>query len=167
MKKRLIIDLASLPESGKGFAGELPPGIFDLPAGDAQPTGPLVYDLWAQRFGSELLLTGALAAPFEFTCVRTLHPFIQTMRVEQAAISLEILHEGDLDVTDALREEVLIHFPIDPKCEQGDVPQTCEIDSRYLAVDKPAESGQENPPRAEGDDRWSALDTLKNLKDQP
>jgi uncharacterized protein len=167
MKKRLLIDLASLPEDGKNLAGELAPEVFDLPAGDAQPVGPLVYDLWAQRYGSELLLTGSLAAPFEFTCVRTLHPFIQTIRVEQAAISLEIGQEGDLDATEALREEVLIHFPVDPKCEDGDTPQGCEIDSRYLAVDKPAESGQETRPRAEGDDRWSALDNLKDLKDQP
>jgi uncharacterized protein len=167
MKKRLIVDLASLPESGKRFVGELPPEIFDLPAGDAQPAGPLGYELWVQRFGSELLLTGWLTAPFEFTCVRTLHPFIQTVQVEQAAISLEIAQEGDLDVTEALREEVLIHFPVDPKCEDGDIPQACEIDSRYLAVDKAAESGQETRPRVEGDDRWSALDILKNLKDQP
>ena len=167
MKKRLLIDLASLPEDGKNLAGELAPEVFYLPAGDAQPVGPLVYDLWAQRYGSELLLTGSLAAPFEFTCVRTLHPFIQTIRVEQAAISLEIGQEGDLDASEALREEVLIHFPVDPKCEDGDTPQGCEIDSRYLAVDKPTESGQETRPRAEGDDRWSALDNLKDLKDQP
>ncbi len=167
MKKRLMIDLAGLPETGKSFAGELAAAVFDLPAGDALPVGPLVFDLWAQRFGSELLLTGTLAAPFEFTCVRTLHPFIQTIRVENAAISLEIGDGGELDATEALREEVLIHFPIDPKCEQGDTPQGCEIDSRYLAVDKMVESGQETRPRAEGDDRWSALDTLKNLKDHP
>jgi len=166
MKKRLIIDLASLPEDGKSFWGELPAEIFDLPEGDAQATGPLVYELWAQRFGSELLLTGALSAPFEFTCVRTIHPYIQTIEVENAAISLEILHEGDLDATEALREEVLIHFPTDPKCELGDDPQECKIDSRYLAVDKPAENGLETPPRAEGSDLWSALDNLKDLKDQ-
>ncbi|MEI6675310.1 MAG: hypothetical protein WCO57_09050 [Verrucomicrobiota bacterium] len=167
MKKRLSIDLASLPEDGMSIAGELAPGMFDLPTGDAQPAGPLVYELWAQRYGSELLLIGTLVAPFEFTCVRTLHPFVQTIRVDNAAISLEIAQEGVLDATDALREEVLIHFPIDPKCELGDVPQECKIDSRYLAVDKAVESGQETAPRAEGDDRWSALDTLKDLKDQP
>ncbi|MCX6879545.1 MAG: hypothetical protein NTW21_37935 [Verrucomicrobia bacterium] len=167
MKTRLKIDLASLPEAGKSFVGELAAEVFDLPEGDARPTGPLVYELWAQRYGSELLLLGTLVAPFEFTCVRTLHPFIQTIRVENAAISLEIGTEGELDATEAIREEVLIHFPIDPKCEHGDVAQECEIDSRYLAVDKAVETGLETPPRAEGDDRWSALDTLKDLKNQP
>ena len=81
MKGRLIIDLANLPDEGKGLSGELPKEIFDLPEGDAQPVGPLEYDVWAQRFGSEILLTGSLSAAFEFTCVRTLHPFVQTIHL--------------------------------------------------------------------------------------
>lgn len=165
MKGRLKIDLAGLPEDGKCFAGELPKEIFDLPADDAQAVGPLEYDLWVQRFGSELLLTGSLRAPFEFTCVRTLHPFIQTIALEAAAVAIEIGNEAEMDATEALREEVLLNFPVDPRCEDGDVPAMCEIDPRYLSVDKPPEDGLPTPPRAEGDDRWSALDNLKDLKD--
>ena len=167
MKGHLIIDLATLPEEGKAFSGELPPEIFDLPEGDAVPLGPLEYDLWAQRFEGELLLTGTLSAPFEFTCVRTLHPFRQTIRLEGVAVSVEIASQSEIDATEAVREEVLINFPVDPRCEEGDVPQRCEIDPRYLSVDKPAEDGLPTPPRAGGDDRWSALDDLKDLKDQP
>jgi uncharacterized metal-binding protein YceD (DUF177 family) len=167
MKGRFIIDLAALPEEGKAYCGELPAEIFDLAEDDARPVGPLAYDLRVQRFGSELLLAGHLSAPFEFTCVRTLHPFVQTIRLEDAAVSMEIGQEGEIDATDTLREEILIHFPIDPRCEEGDEPQKCEIDPRYLSVDKPAEDALTTPPHAEGDDRWSALDHLKDLKDQP
>ncbi len=163
MNGHLIIDLANLPEDGKDYTGELPKEIFDLPGDDAQAVGPLEYDLRVNRFGSELLLAGALSAPFEFTCVRTLHPFVQTIHLEDAAISLEITAEGPIDATDALREEILIHFPIDPRCEDGDVPQKCEIDSRYLSVDKPADDALPTPPHAGSDDRWSALDNLKDL----
>lgn len=167
MKGRFIIDLAVLPEEGKSFSGELPPEVFDLPEGDARPVGPLEYDLRVQRFGPELLLAGHLSAPFEFTCVRTLHPFIQTIRLDDAAISMETGSEAEIDATEALREEILIHFPIDPRCEEADEPQKCEIDPRYLSVDKPAGDGLPTPPRDGGDDRWSALDHLKDLKDQP
>ena len=163
MEVSLKIDLSTLPEEGQAISGELPKNVFDLPKKDAQPVGPLEYDLWVQRFGSELLMTGNLSAPFEFTCVRTLHPFVQTIVLEKAAISLEIKEEGELDVAEALREEVIIHFPVDPRCEDGDVPQKCEIDPRYLSVDKPVDDGLTTPPRPEGNDRWSALD---NLKDQ-
>jgi len=167
MNERLTIDLGTLPDEGKVFSGGLTAEIFDLPAGDAKALGPLEYELHAQRFGSELLLTGRLAAPFEFTCVRTLHPFVQTIRVDDVAISQELADGGLVDATDALREEILIHFPVVPRCEEGDEPGCCEIDPRYLSVDKPQEDALPTPPRAGGDDRWSALDDLKNLKDQP
>jgi uncharacterized protein len=167
MKTQLKIDLAALPEEGKWISGELPGEIFDLPEGDARSVGSLEFELRAQRFGSELLLTGSLSAPFEFTCVRTLHPFVQTIRLDEVAIPIELGNEGEVDVSEALREEILIHFPLDPRCEDGDVPQKCEIDPRYLSVDKPREDELPTPSRAGGDDRWSALDTLKDLKDQP
>lgn len=167
MKGHLMIDLANLPEEGQSLTGELPGEIFDLPKGDAQSVGPLEYSLWVQRFDSELLLTGMLAAPFEFTCVRTLHPFVQTIRLNSAAVSIEIGQDGEIDATEALREEVLIHFPVDPRCEEGDDEMVCEIDPRYLSVDKPGKDGLSTPPRDEGDDRWSPLDNLKDLKDQP
>ncbi len=160
MSDRLLIDLPTLPEEGKNFSGELPAEIFDLPEHDAKPLGPLSYDLHAQRFGSELLLSGSLSAPFEFTCVRTLHPFKKTIHVEGANLSVEIEQEGPLDATEAIREEILLAFPDYPRCDEADEPMHCEIDSRYLAVDKPGEAGVETRPRAQGDARWAALDAL-------
>ena len=72
METSLVINLPTLPEEGMAFSGELDSSIFSLPDGDARSVGPLEYDLWAQRFESELLLTGSLSALFEFTCVVTL-----------------------------------------------------------------------------------------------
>jgi hypothetical protein len=167
METSLIIDLATLPEEGKSFCGELDGSVFGLKEEDARSVGPFSYDLWAQRFESELLLTGSLSAPFEFTCVVTLKSFVRTIRLPQAAISVEIGNSGRVDVTDTLREEVLIEFPTDPRCDQGDVPEPCEIDSRYLAVDKTPGNDVSPPPRDGGDDRWSALDDLTGLNDQP
>ncbi|MGA0844993.1 MAG: YceD family protein [Luteolibacter sp.] len=167
MDTRLVIDPGLIPDEGKNLAGELSEEIFDLPEGDAKALSPLHYDLWVQRFGAELLLTGSLWACFDFNCVRTLHSFRQTIRLEHAAISLECVDSAPIDATEALREEILIHFPANPSCDQGDEPQECEIDSRYLSVDKPPRDGLATPPRDLSDDRWSALDALKNLKDQP
>jgi uncharacterized protein len=167
VKAKLIIDLATLPEEGMPLAGELDPALYDLPAGDAIPTGPMVYDLFVKRFGSELLLTGRLESPFEFTCVRGLHPFVQTIALDEAAIAIEIGQQVEIDVTEALREEILINFPANPRCEQADEPTTCQIDSRYFVVDKSAEPGVGSAPRAGGDDRWSALDQITHRQEQP
>lgn len=147
------------------LSGQLHENIFDLPQGDARALGPLSYKLWVQRFDSELLLTGSLSAPFEFTCVITLKIFTQTISLPEAAISVEIGNSGRIDIAEALREEVLIEFPLDPRCDEGDVPESCEIDSRYLAVDKFAENGVSPAPRNESDHRWSALNDLTGLND--
>jgi uncharacterized protein len=161
----LVIDLGTLPEDGKQFSGELAPEIFELKEGDAHPLGPLRYDLHVQRFESELFLSGDLSAGFEFTCVRTLHPFTRTIRVEQVAISLEIGNSGSIDVTQSLREEILLAFPANPSCDQADEPTRCEIDPRYLAVDKGAGHGVGDPP-LRGDGRWAALDAWSDPAEQ-
>jgi uncharacterized protein len=148
------------------FSGELDGAIFDLPDNDASSAGPLEYDIWVQRFESELLLTGAISAPFHFTCVVTLKKFLQTIRLDSAAISVEIGNSSQMDVTEALREEIILEFPADPRCDQGDDPEPCELDSRYLAVDKSRENGLPPAPRNEGDDRWSALNDITGLNDQ-
>ncbi|WP_411827220.1 YceD family protein [Luteolibacter sp. AS25] len=167
MNSSLIIDLPTLPEEGQAFSGELDGSIFDLSENDATSAGPLEYDLWAQRFESELLLTGTVSAPFTFICVVTLRPFLKTIYLESAAIAVEITKSSQMDVTDALREEILLEFPVNPRCDEGDNPEPCEIDSRYLAVDKAADNDLSPPPRNENDDRWSALNDLPGLKDQP
>lgn len=166
MKTSLIIDLPNLPEEGKFFFGTLSDAVFDLPKEDATAVGPLEYELWVQRFESELLLTGSISVAFRFRCVVTLKEFIQTIDLESTAISLEIGNSSQVDVTEAIREEVLLAFPTNPRCDEGDDPEPCEIDSRYLAVDKPGDNDLSPAPRNEGDDRWSALNDLSGLNDQ-
>ena len=143
--ERLVIDLALLPEEGQLVDDRLPADIFDLPEGDAKPLGELSLRLQVQRFGDELLLQGALEAP----------------------ISLEIGTRTEIDATDALREEILLNFPPYPRCDEGDDPGPCEINPRYLAVDKPTGDVVDVPPAEQGDSRWAALDGLENPENQP
>ena len=163
--KQLVIDLGTLPEEGKALEGELAEAVFELQEGGPKPLGPLSFQLHAQRFGDELLLQGHLRAPFEFQCVRTLVRFKQTIEVPQAAISLEIEGKAEIDATEPLREEILLNLPAYPRCDEADAPLPCEIDPRYLAVDKAGEDDVESPPASEGDTRWSALDALDNPED--
>lgn len=173
MEEKLEIDLAQLPEEGKAMSGELDPKIFGLPKNDAQPQAGLEYDLYVQRFDDELLLRGYLGCPFEFTCVRSNKLFVQTISLEEAAVSVEVT-SGTVDVTEALREEVLINFPNHPRCDEADEPLECEIDERYLALDKAPEGGVSDAPSDGADssadsndskDQWAALDGINQFKD--
>lgn len=164
MEEKLEIDLAQLPEEGKAYTGELDAKVFGLSEKDAKPMGGLEYDLYVQRFDDELLLRGYLGSPFEFKCVRTNKLFVQTISVDEAAVSVEVV-SGTIDVTEALREEVLINFPSYPRCDEGDEPMECELDERYLALDKPAEDSVSDAPSDEQGDQWSALDGFNQFKD--
>ena len=159
--KQLVIDLAGLPEEGCQLTGALSPDLFDFGKSDPLPLGPLEFELHAQRLENELLLMGSLQAPFEFECVRTLTRFKKTIRAENAAIALEINNQAEIDATDALREELILGFPDYPRCDEGDDPMPCEVNPRYLAVDKPIEGDVENPPDSQGDSQWAALDQLE------
>jgi len=139
MQEKLLIQLSNLPEEGTSLSGELDPSLFDLPEKDAKsdspltPAGPLSYDLHAQRFdgdnGGELLLQGRLSAPFDLTCVRTLHPFRHTITLDHATVSAEIT-SGEIDVTEQIREELLILLPTYPDCQSHADQPDDHADSR-------------------------------------
>jgi len=156
------IDLANLPDEGEHFQGELPPEIFELEKSDIISVGPLRYALFAKRFDTELLLTGEVEATFELTCMRSLHPFQQTVHLPAAAISIEIGSDSLIDAAPAIREEVLLELPTNPRCEDGDVPGECEIDHKYLAVDKSPDDGVDNASAREKPNPWAALDALES-----
>lgn len=165
------IDLPNLPEDGLPLSGEIPPESFQLQQGDARPASPLKYQLWVQRFDNELLLTGELEMTFSLTCMRSLHPFLQTIFLPDTAISVEITEGGILDLTDSLQEEVLIELPTNPRCEEGDTEMTCEVDERYLAVDNLEDSITEPAPTHGGstqeENPWAALDALDEESTEP
>lgn len=164
MQTSLVIDLINLPEDGKLYSGDLSPSIYELPSYDAKPAGPLEYDLHIQRFENELLVRGTLSGAFIFACARDNQEFLQTITIEDFATSIEI-ESASIDLTDALREELLMAFPTYPNCENADDPHVCEIDTRYLALDKLPNDGVDDAPPSKSDSRWAALDDLENFKD--
>lgn len=155
------IDLANFPEEGLRLEGELPAEVLAVPHPDTNPASPLRYDLFANLYDTELVLQGELSAKFTLTCVRTLHPFEKTVVIPDVTISLDTGGEEEVDLAEALREEILLQLPDHPVCDLADEPQHCEIDSKYLAVDKTPGNGVKTPPAGGPDSRWDVLDTLR------
>ncbi len=161
MKKHLYIDPATLPPEGKTYSDELDPSIFLNLGEGTKATGPLFYDLFIQQFDNEILALGRISAPVEFTCVRSLVQFIQTIEVNDCSVCVEA-GGGQIDLAVALREEIIIMFPAYPRCDEGDEKIECNLDSRYLAVDKPPTDELQTTPRDEAPDPWAALDAIEN-----
>lgn len=163
----LKINLETLPEHGADIAGALEDDLLQLPEHDGKPAGPLEYDLHVQRFEDELLLTGYLCAPLQLVCTGCLTEYQYDIELQNAAIAIEIETGGELDVSEAVREELLVHFPAHPRCTDSEGFDHCDIDPRYLAVDKPTGDAVDPAPAPAADSKWAALDALQTDSSGP
>lgn len=158
--KRLLIELEHLPEGGKKYSGELEPEIFGIEDAEVSSIGPLQYDLHIQRFENELFLQGKISAAFKFRCVRCLEFFDYVVEVGEYAGSFEIDDKSVVDVSEALREELVLDFPAYPKCADGGMENDCMAKSPYLGVDKEGQTGVNSSAPIENSGVWDALNEL-------
>lgn len=157
----LRIELDHLPESGKQFCGELDGAVFGIDNEDIRSAGPLSYDLHVQQFEGELFLQGRLWALFEFRCVRCLDMFAKTVVVDGFSASIEIDGQSVVDITETLREEVVLAFPAYPNCSDSDEPKECNLQSDHFRVDKEGQSGVNTSAPSGDSGVWDALDSLR------
>lgn len=156
----LQIDLRHLPSDGKSLSGSLPASFFALTASDTiHAESPLTYDLQVIRDGDELEVTGSVLAEFSLECGRCLERFRQRVEMPDYQAEVPIEKEGTIDLTDLLREDILVALPNFPRCEDGNVdPRDCPAEGRFDAIASPL--APETPGAAGG--AWDALDQLKN-----
>jgi uncharacterized protein len=156
----LQFDLRNLPADGKQLTGTLPATVFQLAATDPiQPASRLEYDLNVVRDGKDIVVTGRLGATFELECGRCLEKFEQRVDLDAYQAELPIENETTMDLTDMVREDILLALPNFPRCEDGNVtPRDCPAEGKF----EPAELAAEGDEAPGGDPRvWDALDKLK------
>lgn len=159
MNAHVIIPLEGFPEEGLSCRGEVDSSILALEEGGLRSAGPIRYELEAQLFDRELLVRGELAAPFTMRCDRCLDEFDYTVQVQGLALSFEVKDALCIDITDALREELILALPNYPKCELADKEcQILDINSDFR-LDKAPLSGVDSATPS-GDSVWDALDKL-------
>ena len=158
--KRLLVELENLPEAGKKYSGELDSEIFGIDDEEVTSIGPLAFDLQVQRFENELFVRGKISAPFKFRCVHCLGRFDYVVEVEDFASSFEIDNQTVVDVSDAMREEIVLDFPAYPKCADGGMENDCMAKTPYFGVDKQGQTGVNSPAPIENSGVWDALDEL-------
>jgi uncharacterized metal-binding protein YceD (DUF177 family) len=156
------IDLRNLPEEGKDLAGTLAPAFFEHSAThDINAVSPLHYDLHVERDSRDVLVSGRLEAGFELVCGRCLQKFGQRVELDdyQTEISIED-PDATIDLTEAVREDILLALPSYPRCENGNVePRECPAQGKFEPVTDDSAPGEPAEPQAR--DVWKVLDQLK------
>lgn len=157
MQTRVIVPLEEFPEEGLVLQGEADGAIFDIDNTGARSVSPLEFDLEAKLYDTELLVTGCVYATFCMRCDRCLEEFEYEVAIEDLALSYDTKGKFEIDLTQDLREEVLLELPGYPKCEISGLK--CKINDTFgdFRLDKDPQSGVECPAPS-GQSVWDALD---------
>lgn len=154
----MIVKLREIPEEGLRLAGEISHDIFGLTEEHVAVDGPVSYDLDASILGDTILVMGELSAPFQLECGRCLESFRYVVIVPDYAFSEPLESRGTIDLTESIREDILLALPIHPLCENGTPPREC-----------PAAGQFEKADAATGDpeirDAWADLEGFKPSSD--
>jgi uncharacterized protein len=132
----LKVNLCHLEEDSVRLEGELSAEELDIETRDEVIvlTQPLTYNLEVQKFEGGLLVQGALQLPLDCQCVRCLKPFTRLLELPDYRLHVPLQGEdaapvaNDLvDLTPAIREDILLEFPQHPLCDPecwGLLPKT-------------------------------------------
>lgn len=157
----LIIDPKYFPAEGLHLEGQLPVSVIELDSDDiAQAKSPLHYELDVHRDDEGFVLSGELRATFELQCGRCAENFLSEIRITPYVQDVEIENDQPLDLTNTLREDILLALPNYPRCETSTVsPRECPAQGRFESHQEPLPDQQEPP--ASGGNVWEALDQFK------
>ncbi|MBQ7189986.1 MAG: DUF177 domain-containing protein [Kiritimatiellae bacterium] len=117
----LIVDVARLDKDGEEFSGETDEGLLEL--GDEPyitPLGGMHYRFFAHLLGSELLIQGRVWQPIRCVCRRCGADFETVAEENEFVCSIEIDAKTEYaDLTDEVREAIILAFPSYPLCREG------------------------------------------------
>ncbi|MCH2061118.1 MAG: hypothetical protein MK183_10875 [Verrucomicrobiales bacterium] len=158
----ITVDLRSIPEDDcLPFEGNLADDICQLPEKDAASVaGPLNYRAEASIVSGNLLFRGDFHLPFEFTCCRCNQPFHYTIRLLDHSLLVPVEDLSLIDLTDALREDIILALPNFPHCNDGDNQMDCPARGKFETEE---DFVPINPEKARTKDSssWDTLDKLK------
>ncbi len=159
METRFVISLEEFPEDGLHLVGELDGALIGIDEADLRSTGPLHYDVEVQLYDTELVLRGRVSASFRMRCVRCLEEFDYDLELDELTLSADVKGKLAVDLTDELREELVLELPAYPKCEL--VGEECKINDSFgdFRLAKDPQPGVDSATPS-GESVWDALDSL-------
>ena len=147
------VHLNQIPPEGRRFEGEDPNTILELEGSDYTTVSPVGYTLDIGISEGGLFATGHIGVDLECTCVNCLERFTLPVDVENFAIQVEDTGSDEIDLTEPMREDILLALPAHPRCDWSG-ERTCP------GVSRPTESPSSKAEDSSSD-VWTALDQLK------
>jgi uncharacterized metal-binding protein YceD (DUF177 family) len=149
------IHLRQIPHGHEHFEEDIDPSFLDLKSSEATPVGPIHCSLDIGLSDGGLFATGSLALPVKMQCVKCLRDFETTLSVPDFAAQVDLEGRESVDLTPAIREDILLVLPSHPRCD-ADGRTKCPATFQSAPA---APLTEEVDPST-----WNALDQLKPKK---
>ena len=149
------VHLNQIPPAGLHLEGDEDHDILELGSNELiSPVSPVHYSVDIGLSEGGLFATGQLSVGLEMECVRCLQKFERTFQFDEFAMQIELIGPEMIDLTPAMREDILLALPTHPHCD-WDGHATCS-GVRLTTVEVNLETSLSNAPKA-----WDALDQLE------
>jgi len=145
------IHIRQIPPEGKHIEGEDPASALDLQDPTAEPCKPLRYALDVGLSDGGLFATGRLESGYRLQCVKCLDPFEYDVILPNFACQVELEGAEEVDLTDSLREDIVLALPAHPHCDWSGSKHCPGL---QLPPEQPLPAETPGPV-------WDALDHLK------
>jgi uncharacterized protein len=142
------VHIKQIPVEGLHQEGEEPAAILELNDPYVKPRSGVRWALDVGLSDGGLFATGKLAVDMDVECVSCLRKFTYPIRVEDFATQIELNGSETVDLTDAMREDILLALPPYPHCDWNG-QNVCKGATRK-STESPGESHT-----------WDELDKLK------
>jgi uncharacterized metal-binding protein YceD (DUF177 family) len=149
------VHLLQIPADGKHYEGEESNEMLDLHEPDVVPVSPVRYALDVGLSGGGLWAAGKVGADVRLQCGKCLESFVFPAEVPDFAVQIELTRSETVDLTEPMREDILLTLPAHPHCDWNG-EKVCPGAFHPVVTETPA---SEQP--AETREVWGALDQLK------
>lgn len=154
--RALTIHLDSISVEGRSLTVIATPQELGLPTqGRMAFADPVHVELNLSKVSGKLLVQGSAKTSYSAICDRCLDPYEKPLDVPDICLFFDDTDNEEIDLTEALREDILLNFPQRLLCSEG-CPGLCPGCGRPLVdgvCNCQSESSDESP--------WRALDGLK------
>ena len=160
-----------LPDTPYLLDGTESAEILELPP-DADPplapAGDITYHLSAVMAGADLIVTGKASVPLATVCARCLDDIRIMIAVKDLCFHFEKVRDLEVDLTDNVREELLLAFPscfyCSPDCK-GICPM-CGANLNHASCSCDTQQAEPEPDAA-APSPWDQLDALNLAPEKP
>jgi uncharacterized protein len=160
------VHLNDLPPEGMRFVGELRPAVFvEKDPQSPAPIAVTTFDVQVTLDKDLVIVEGSVESEFELECSRCAEKFPWKLNLNPYVGESEREGRSNLDLTEFLREDILLALPGYPHCEDSsDATRVCSAVGRFASASEYVPISEDHTI-VSPNDPWAVLDEVKERID--